>query len=66
VTPELWQRVNEIFHAALAFDPAQRDDYVRTHTGYDLELLREVQSLLDSHGVQTVTWIFPSGPSRPS
>jgi len=49
VTPELWQRVNEIFHAALAFDPAQRDDYVRTHTGYDLELLREVQSLLDSH-----------------
>jgi len=49
VTAERWQRINEIFHAALDVDPAQRDAFTRTQAGPDADLLREVQSLLDSH-----------------
>jgi predicted Ser/Thr protein kinase len=49
VTGERWHRVNEIFHAALDLDPAQRDAYTRTQAGSDVEILREVQTLLDSH-----------------
>jgi eukaryotic-like serine/threonine-protein kinase len=49
VTAERWQRINEIFHAALDLDAAQRDAYTRTQAGSDAEILREVQTLLDSH-----------------
>ena len=49
MTAERWQRINEIFHAALELDPAQRESYTRTQAGSDTEILREVQSLLDSH-----------------
>ena len=49
MTAERWQRINEIFHAALDLDPDQREAYTRTQAGSDAEVLREVQSLLDSH-----------------
>jgi hypothetical protein len=49
VTPERWRRINEIFHAALDQDDDARGRYVRAACGGDEELLREVQSLLESH-----------------
>jgi serine/threonine protein kinase len=49
VTNERWQRVNEIFHTALEHDIARREAYVRTATAGDPELLREVQTLLQSY-----------------
>ena len=49
MTPERWRRINEIFHAALDQDNGARDRYVREACGGDGELLREVQSLLQSH-----------------
>ena len=49
MTAERWQRINEIFHAALDLDPDQREAYTRTQAGSDAEVLREVQTLLDSH-----------------
>ena len=49
MTPERWRRINEIFHAALDQDDDGRDRYVREACGGDAELLREVQSLLQSH-----------------
>ena len=49
MTPERWQRINDIFHAALDLDPAQCDAYTRAQAGDDTEIAREVESLLDSH-----------------
>ena len=49
MTPERWQRINDIFHAALDLDPAHRDAYTRAQARDDTEIAREVGSLLDSH-----------------
>ena len=49
MTPERWQRINDIFHAALDLDPALRGAYTRAQAGDDTEIAREVESLLDSH-----------------
>jgi hypothetical protein len=49
VNSERWRRVNEIFHTALEHDPPTREAYVRKATAGDLELFREVQTLLVSH-----------------
>ena len=49
MTPERWRRINEIFHAALDQVDGARDRFVREACGGDEELLREVQSLLESH-----------------
>jgi hypothetical protein len=49
VNKERWRQVNEIFHTALEQDTWAREAYVRTATEGDPELLREVQTLLDSH-----------------
>jgi tRNA A-37 threonylcarbamoyl transferase component Bud32 len=49
VTPQRWQRINDIFHAALDLDPAQGEAYTRAQAGDDTEIVREVGSLLDSH-----------------
>ena len=47
MTPERWQRVEEIFHAAAALDTGARASYVATACGDDLPLRREVESLLE-------------------
>jgi serine/threonine protein kinase len=49
VTPERWRRINEIFHAALEREGAARSAFVRQAAAGDLALLREVESLLNSH-----------------
>ncbi len=49
MTPETWQRINEVFHAALAVAPDKRDSLLRQAAGGDPEILREVRALLESH-----------------
>ena len=44
--PELWQRVEEIYDAALKLDPAERAAFLKTACDEDAELRREVESLL--------------------
>jgi serine/threonine protein kinase len=44
-----WQRVKDIFDAALAHAGAERDSFVRERCGEDLALAREVGSLLAAH-----------------
>jgi hypothetical protein len=44
-----WKQVNDLFHAALDHDPAQREAFLASAASGDAELAREVQSLLDAH-----------------
>ena len=50
MTPERWEQVKSIFHAAVESDPALRTDLLDKHCGDDEELRREVESLLASDG----------------
>ena len=49
MTPERWRQVTDLFHAALQHAPDAREGFVRQAAGIDLELEREVLSLLSSH-----------------
>ncbi|HKA21160.1 MAG TPA: protein kinase [Blastocatellia bacterium] len=49
MTPERWQQVNELFHSALKYDPAQRGSYLNQVCNGDQELRQEVESLIASH-----------------
>jgi len=49
MTPERWQRVEEVFRATLAQTPNRRASYLEKACRDDSELRREVASLLDSH-----------------
>ena len=40
--PERWQRITAIFHAALAYEGADREAFVAASCGDDDELRREV------------------------
>ena len=44
-----WQRVNELFHAALERADSEREAYLASVVADDPELLREVRSLLAAH-----------------
>jgi serine/threonine protein kinase len=50
VTPARWQQITDLFHAALDLDPAGREAFLRNATAGDSDLLREVETLLRSHG----------------
>ena len=61
MTPERWKQVNDLFHAALAQDPARRNDFVTRATGGDDLLRREVETLLAAHNsargfLETPAW----------
>ena len=45
---ERWRRVEELFYAALECDPPGASEFLQQACAGDAELLREVQSLLDS------------------
>jgi len=47
--PSRWRRVNELFHAAVAVAPADRDAFLSTQCGVDRALRAEVESLLLMH-----------------
>jgi len=50
VTPERWKQVNDLFHAALDRPAPERRVFLQQAAGQDLELLREVDTLLAAHG----------------
>ena len=45
---ERWGRIDQLFHAALNYDPPAREAFLQQACGSDAALLKEVQSLLDS------------------
>jgi len=49
VSRERWDRVKEIFEAALGLEPGRRAPFLAEACADDEELLREVESLLDAH-----------------
>jgi eukaryotic-like serine/threonine-protein kinase len=46
MTPERWEKVSELFHAAAELHPAERDQFLTVACGGDRELRTEVESLL--------------------
>lgn len=44
-----WGRIEEIFHLALHYDDAEREDFLTRMCGEDQSLLDEVRSLISSH-----------------
>jgi serine/threonine protein kinase len=48
MTPELWQRLKPLFHAALEEDPQNRAAFIEGACAGDLELKRHLEQLLDS------------------
>ena len=49
MNPARWQQINQLFHEALEQDEAARDTFLREKTAGDPDMLREVQTLLNSH-----------------
>src|SRR5262245_41545856 len=47
--PEQWQKVKELFEAALQHEPGERRRFLERTCGDEVELLEEVASLLASH-----------------
>src|SRR5687767_8276946 len=43
-----WEEIENLYHAALEQRPASRKDFLLTESGGDTDLLREVESLLQS------------------
>src|SRR5688572_12302411 len=48
MTPERWQQTKELFHEALAYEPAQREEFLAAKCAGDAPLRTEVESLLSS------------------
>ncbi len=44
--PERWQKIDEIFHAALQYKPDERKAFIEEACRGDEELRRELESLL--------------------
>ena len=49
MTPERWEQVERLFHAALEREPARRAAFLSRACAGDAEMLREVESLVASH-----------------
>src|SRR5947209_6910365 len=49
MTPDRWNQINELFHAAVALDPQQRDDYLAEVCGADSGLRKELENLVAGH-----------------
>jgi serine/threonine protein kinase len=49
VTPERWRQINDLFHAALDQPSHAREQFLATASDGDVELAREVRTLLASH-----------------
>lgn len=48
MTPERWQQIKELFHEALAREPAHREEFLVAKCEGDMPLRTEVESLLSS------------------
>src|SRR5262245_4774801 len=49
MTPERWQKVNNLFHSALKRDPADREAFLEEACRGDSSLRSEIESLISSH-----------------
>src|SRR5678816_217800 len=49
MTPERWQRIDQLYHDALKHKTAERLAFVREICGDDKSLRQEVESLLEAH-----------------
>ena len=50
MTPERHRQIGELYHAALALAPEERTAFLENVCVSDVDLMREVQSLLIAHG----------------
>jgi eukaryotic-like serine/threonine-protein kinase len=55
MTPELWQRLKPLFHAALKEDPQDRAAFVEKSCGEDQELKSHLKRLLEAESQGTLT-----------
>jgi len=49
MTPERWQKIDQLFHASLAYDPSQRSRFLTQECAGDSTLRFEIESLLSFH-----------------
>ncbi|HEX3145660.1 MAG TPA: serine/threonine-protein kinase, partial [Pyrinomonadaceae bacterium] len=49
MTPVRWQKIDELFHAALAREPAQINEFLNEACAGDQQLRRDLESLISSH-----------------
>jgi eukaryotic-like serine/threonine-protein kinase len=56
MTPELWQRLKPLFHAALKNDPQDRAAFMEEACGDDLELRMHLKQLIEAEeqGTRTI------------
>lgn len=56
MTPELWQRLKPLFHAALRKDPQDRAGFLEEACGDDLELRMHLKQLIEAEeqGTRTI------------
>ena len=56
MTPELWQRLKPLFHAALKKDPQDRAAFIEEACGDDLELRMHLKQLIEAEeqGTRTI------------
>ncbi|PYQ46055.1 MAG: hypothetical protein DMF77_02310, partial [Acidobacteria bacterium] len=62
MTPERWERIQEVFEAALERGAADRPPFLAEACGQDAELRIELESLIASHDE---SWSFLDGPRVP-
>ena len=60
MTPEKWELVKKIFHAALEREPAERTAFVEEECGDDETLIIEVGSLLEHHSADDEAFDSPA------
>ena len=61
-TKQEWERIKELFAAALERDPGQRNAFLEEACGEDVSLRQEVQSLLEAHDSGSNLWRQPFQP----
>ena len=65
MSPELWRRVEELFHAASRLSPDDRPAFLEKACGEDSGLRRHVELLVskDEHGDSLLEMAIPFGAS---
>jgi eukaryotic-like serine/threonine-protein kinase len=64
-TKQEWQRLKELFAAALEHDPSQRAAFLQEACGEDASLREEVKSLLEAHDSSSSLWRSPFRSQSP-
>ena len=57
--PNRWQKMDEIFHAALQYRPDERKAFIEEASRGDEELRRELESLLFEDKIEPVKDLLP-------